>query len=255
MVNLNREAVQRILTDELHLRKICVKVALKVLSDDQKQYRKDVCVDMLEHIANYPIFLESDVPILPQLRGSGTNGKSPEKLSKPVVPKLLPAIESSPKPKRLGSNQQPSALRLKVTDGWCWPTPCCVGILVEEEEAWPQVERFRGIESVADRKRSGRASIVKTKVAKCENLFTKKSIEKTVRLHEHPYGIHISAESDEKYACLQQDDAMCRKSRISSTVRHDMRFTLPTVFRVPVRWLCYSCTHSDAITYIHFSFG
>ncbi|GFT85369.1 uncharacterized protein TNCV_497591 [Trichonephila clavipes] len=43
------------------MRKICVKVVAKVLSDNQKQRRKDVCVDMLEHIANERNLLESVV--------------------------------------------------------------------------------------------------------------------------------------------------------------------------------------------------
>ncbi|GFV39066.1 mariner Mos1 transposase [Trichonephila clavipes] len=61
LVDLDREAVRCILTDKLHLRKICVKVVPKVLFDDSKQCRTDVCVDMLEHIANEPHLLESVV--------------------------------------------------------------------------------------------------------------------------------------------------------------------------------------------------
>ncbi|GFW43886.1 uncharacterized protein TNCV_4785971 [Trichonephila clavipes] len=61
LVNLNRKAIGRILTDELHKRKICVKVVPKVLPDDQKQCRKDVFVHMLEHTENEPNLLESVV--------------------------------------------------------------------------------------------------------------------------------------------------------------------------------------------------
>ncbi|GFV00694.1 hypothetical protein TNCV_1385151 [Trichonephila clavipes] len=64
-VYLDREAVLRILTDEIpttHLTdEICVKVVPTALSGDQKQYRKGVCVDLLEHIASQPNLLESVV--------------------------------------------------------------------------------------------------------------------------------------------------------------------------------------------------
>lgn len=40
------------------MRKICAKVVPKVLSDDQKQCCEDVCVDMLEGIANDQNLLE-----------------------------------------------------------------------------------------------------------------------------------------------------------------------------------------------------
>ncbi|GFU42530.1 HTH_48 domain-containing protein [Trichonephila clavipes] len=49
LVNLDREAVRRILADGLHMSKICAMVVPKVLSDDQKQCRKDVC----EHVRTY----------------------------------------------------------------------------------------------------------------------------------------------------------------------------------------------------------
>ncbi|GFW16747.1 hypothetical protein TNCV_1639831 [Trichonephila clavipes] len=46
------------------MRNVCVKVVPKVLSNDQKQCLKGVCVDMLE-IANKPNLLESFVAFLP----------------------------------------------------------------------------------------------------------------------------------------------------------------------------------------------
>ncbi|GFW70117.1 hypothetical protein TNCV_2215691 [Trichonephila clavipes] len=54
-----------------------------------------------------------------------------------------------------------------------------------------EVQRFRDAGSMADKKRSGRAFIVETKVA---YRFTEKSNEMTVRLHKHHYRIHILAE-------------------------------------------------------------
>ncbi|GFW42428.1 transposable element Tcb1 transposase [Trichonephila clavipes] len=51
---LDRKAVRRILTDELHMRKIFLKVVPNILSHDQKLHRKDMCLDMLAHIVNEP---------------------------------------------------------------------------------------------------------------------------------------------------------------------------------------------------------
>ncbi|GFV59602.1 uncharacterized protein TNCV_228431 [Trichonephila clavipes] len=48
--------------------------------------------------------------------------------------------------------------------------------------------------------------------------LTKRSNEKTVHLHKHHYRIHILAESDERYAWLQKDGAMCHTSRDSMEV-------------------------------------
>ncbi|GFW96044.1 uncharacterized protein TNCV_957581 [Trichonephila clavipes] len=53
---------------------------------------------------------------------------------------------------------------------------------------------------------------------RCGDHFTKKSIEKTVRLHKHHYEIHILDESDERYASLQEDGAICHTSRDSMEV-------------------------------------
>ncbi|GFX26439.1 putative transposase [Trichonephila clavipes] len=61
LVNLNRETVRRILTDELIAKSICMKAVSKVLSDDQKQYRKDVRVDMFEHIDGETNLLKLDI--------------------------------------------------------------------------------------------------------------------------------------------------------------------------------------------------
>ncbi|GFW58444.1 HTH_48 domain-containing protein [Trichonephila clavipes] len=60
-LNLDCGAVRRNLTEELHTRKICAEVVPKVLSEDQKQCRKDVRVNILERIANELNMLESVV--------------------------------------------------------------------------------------------------------------------------------------------------------------------------------------------------
>ncbi|GFX48722.1 hypothetical protein TNCV_408291 [Trichonephila clavipes] len=61
LAKLDRKAVECILTDKLHMRKIRVKIVPKVLSDDQKHCLTDVYVDMVEHIATEPNVLESVV--------------------------------------------------------------------------------------------------------------------------------------------------------------------------------------------------
>ncbi|PRD24508.1 UNVERIFIED_CONTAM: hypothetical protein NCL1_43553 [Trichonephila clavipes] len=83
-----------------------------------------------------------------------------------------------------------------------------------------EVQRLHDTGSVADRKRSGRASFIRktNESGRCGNRFTKKSIEKTVCLHKHHYKIHIRAERDERYAGLQQDSAMCHIPRDSMEV-------------------------------------
>ncbi|GFX22351.1 uncharacterized protein TNCV_1815521 [Trichonephila clavipes] len=53
---------------------------------------------------------------------------------------------------------------------------------------------------------------------RCGDRFTKKSVEKTVRLHKHVYGIHVVVESNERYAWLQQDGATCNTSWDSAKV-------------------------------------
>ncbi|GFX94433.1 uncharacterized protein TNCV_4294751 [Trichonephila clavipes] len=74
------------------------------------------------------------------------------------------------------------------------------------------VQRLRDTRSVADRKRSGRVHN-ENESGRCGDPFTKNSIEKSVRLHKHHYKMHILAESDERYAWLQQDGAICHTSR------------------------------------------
>ena len=51
-VNLDRKSVRQILTEELNVRKVCAKMVPKLLSDDQKERRKELCLDLLQHIDN-----------------------------------------------------------------------------------------------------------------------------------------------------------------------------------------------------------
>jgi len=58
MVNINRETVRQILHDKLNMKKVCAKMVPKNLSAEQKERRKEVCVDSLQTIENDPGFLE-----------------------------------------------------------------------------------------------------------------------------------------------------------------------------------------------------
>lgn len=57
-LNLSHTTVHQILTNELEMRKICAKMVPKNLSQDQKNIRKERCLDFLDSIENDPHFLE-----------------------------------------------------------------------------------------------------------------------------------------------------------------------------------------------------
>ena len=58
-VNLDRGRVRRILREELSMRKVCAKMVPKLLSDEQKERRKELCLDLLQRIENEPDLLNS----------------------------------------------------------------------------------------------------------------------------------------------------------------------------------------------------
>ena len=58
-VNLDRESVRQILREELNTRKVCVKMVPKLLSDEQKECRKELGLDLLQRIENEPDLLNS----------------------------------------------------------------------------------------------------------------------------------------------------------------------------------------------------
>ncbi|GFS54846.1 DUF4817 domain-containing protein [Trichonephila clavipes] len=70
------------------------------------------------------------------------------------------------------------------------------------------VQRLRDKGSIADRKRSGRALIMKTKVADVETALQRSSLKTLYVNKRNHYRIHILAEIDERYAWLQQDGVM-----------------------------------------------
>jgi len=52
VLNLNCQTVHEILTFELGMQKICAKLVPKILTNEQKENRRNVCLDLLERIKN-----------------------------------------------------------------------------------------------------------------------------------------------------------------------------------------------------------
>jgi len=52
VLNVNRQTVHEILTFELGKQKICAKLVPKILTNEQKVNRRNVCLDLLERIEN-----------------------------------------------------------------------------------------------------------------------------------------------------------------------------------------------------------
>ena len=59
-VNLDRESVHRILWDKLNIRKVCVKMVPKVLSDEQKECCKELCLDLFATHWEWTRFVDFD---------------------------------------------------------------------------------------------------------------------------------------------------------------------------------------------------
>jgi ribosome maturation factor RimP len=57
-LNLARETVRKILTEDLGMGKVSAKMVSRILSDDQKQWRLDVCSDLSHQLAEGNKFLD-----------------------------------------------------------------------------------------------------------------------------------------------------------------------------------------------------
>jgi len=55
-LNLNWFTVHQIFTQDLDMRKVCAKMAPKNLTTEQKVNRRDVCLDLLDHLEREPEF-------------------------------------------------------------------------------------------------------------------------------------------------------------------------------------------------------
>jgi len=58
VLNLNRQTVHEILTFELGMQKICAKLVPKILTNEQMENRRNVCLDLLECIENDKSFFK-----------------------------------------------------------------------------------------------------------------------------------------------------------------------------------------------------
>ena len=56
-LNLNHQTVDEILTEEVGMQKICAKLVPKMLTNEQKENRRNVYLDLHERIENYHIRL------------------------------------------------------------------------------------------------------------------------------------------------------------------------------------------------------
>jgi hypothetical protein len=61
MVNLDRESVRLISKEELNVKKVCAKMVPKMLSAEQKELRKEICSDLLQHTEHEPDLLKSEI--------------------------------------------------------------------------------------------------------------------------------------------------------------------------------------------------
>ena len=57
-VGIDKESVRQILHDNFNMHKVCAKMVPKILSDDQKEIRKNLSTDALNQIENDPDFLK-----------------------------------------------------------------------------------------------------------------------------------------------------------------------------------------------------
>ena len=57
-LEINRDSVWKIITEDLGMRKICAKMMPKLLDYDQKERRVEVCQDILEHLQTEPDLLQ-----------------------------------------------------------------------------------------------------------------------------------------------------------------------------------------------------
>ena len=57
-LEINRNSAWKIITEDLGMRKICAKMVPKLLDDDQRERRVEVCQDILEHLQTEPDLLQ-----------------------------------------------------------------------------------------------------------------------------------------------------------------------------------------------------
>jgi hypothetical protein len=58
-LSIPKTAVHDIVTDNLHMRKVCAKMVPKLLTDDHKNSRVTIAGELLERVQNKPDFLDN----------------------------------------------------------------------------------------------------------------------------------------------------------------------------------------------------
>ncbi|KAK5646283.1 hypothetical protein RI129_004747 [Pyrocoelia pectoralis] len=58
-LNLSKCFVHTIINDHLNMRKVCAKLAPKVLTEDEKERRRSICAELLERVQVEPDLLDS----------------------------------------------------------------------------------------------------------------------------------------------------------------------------------------------------
>ena len=59
-LGINRETVWKIITEDLEMKKLCTKMVPKLLNNDQKDRRLQVCQDILERLQRAKLVGEND---------------------------------------------------------------------------------------------------------------------------------------------------------------------------------------------------
>ncbi|ROT70225.1 hypothetical protein C7M84_011507, partial [Penaeus vannamei] len=111
-LGINHDSVWKILTEDLDMRKVCAKMVPKLLNDDQKDQRMQVCQDILERLETEPDFLRRVIigdeswifEYDPETKHQSPQCKSP----------------SSPRPKK--ARQSKSRVKVIHVDAWVGPT-------------------------------------------------------------------------------------------------------------------------------------
>jgi len=70
-MGLDKNAVHRIITEHLHMRKICAKLVPKNFSVERKANGLEICQDLLGRLKIEPNFLDKGVRIITILRPNG----------------------------------------------------------------------------------------------------------------------------------------------------------------------------------------
>ena len=64
----NKETMWQVLHENLHMTKVCAQVVSKLLTNDEKEKRQEICADISKQIEENPKFLYSVITAVPAMR-------------------------------------------------------------------------------------------------------------------------------------------------------------------------------------------